>query len=122
MDASDFAAGVVAVTSAVAVLVLLYAVVQLTKTLKVLAESIDELRHETLPAVTELRGTVQQASAELERVDALLGTAESISATVDSASKLAYLAFSNPVIKSIAFATGTGRAAKRFRKGRGLSG
>jgi len=122
MDASDFAAGVVAVTSAFAVLVLLYAVVQLTKTLRVLAESIDELRHETLPAVTELRGNVQQASAELERVDALLGTAESISATVDSASKLAYLAFSNPVIKSIAFATGTGRAAKRFRKVRGLSG
>ena len=118
MDASDFAAGVVAVTSAVAVLVLLYAVVQLTRTLQLLSESVDELRREALPAVMELRGTVQQAGAELERVDSLLGTAESISATVDSASRLAYLAFSNPVIKGIAFASGTGRAAQRFRKGR----
>lgn len=118
MDASDFAAGVVAVTSAVAVLVLLYAVVQLTRTLQLLSESVDELRREALPAVMELRGTVQQAGAELERVDTLLGTAESISATVDSASRLAYLAFSNPVIKGLAFASGTGRAARRFRKSR----
>ena len=66
----------------------------------------------------ELRTTVQQAGDELERVDSLLGTAESISATVDSASRLAYLAFSNPVIKGLAFASGTGRAARRFRKSR----
>jgi hypothetical protein len=118
VDASDFAAGVVAVTSAVAVLVLLYAVVQLTRTLQLLSESVDELRREALPAVLELRGTVQQAGDELERVDSLLGTAESISATVDSASRLAYLAFSNPVIKGLAFASGTGRAARRFRKSR----
>ena len=118
MDASDFAAGAVAVTSAVAVLVLLYAVVQLTRTLQLLSESVDDLRREALPAVIELRGTVQQAGAELERVDSLLGTAESISATVDSASRLAYLAFSNPVIKGLALASGTGRAARRFRKSR----
>jgi hypothetical protein len=118
VDASDFAAGVVAVTSGIAVLVLLYAVFQLTRTLQLLSESIDDLRREALPAVAELRGTVVQAGAELERVDSLLGTAESISATVDSASRLAYLAFSNPVIKGLAFASGTGRAARRFRKGR----
>jgi hypothetical protein len=118
VDASDFAAGVVAVTSGIAVLVLLYAVFQLTRTLQLLSESIDDLRREALPAVAELRGTVMQAGAELERVDSLLGTAESISATVDSASRLAYLAFSNPVIKGLAFASGTGRAARRFRKGR----
>ena len=41
---------------------------------------------ETLPVVTEMRSTVLQANVELERVDNLLGTAESISSTVDSAS------------------------------------
>ena len=118
MDASDAAAVIVAVTSGVAVLVLIWAIVSLTRTMKLLRESVDELRRESLPVVAELRGTVQQANTELERVDNLLGTAESISTTVDSASRLAYLAFSNPVIKAIAFASGTGRAARRFRKGR----
>jgi inosine-uridine nucleoside N-ribohydrolase len=118
MDTSDTAAVIVAVASGMAVVVLVFAIVQLTKTLRVLRESIEEMRHETLPVVAEMRTAVGQASADLERVDGLLGTAESISVTLDSASRLAYLAFSNPVIKTIAFASGTGRAARRFRRRR----
>jgi hypothetical protein len=119
MDASDAAAVVVAVASALAVAVLLYAIVALNRTLAQLRSAIEDLRRETLPVVTEMRLAVSQANVELERVDNLLGTAESISSTVDSASRLAYLAFSNPVIKGIAFASGTGRAARRFRRRRG---
>ena len=61
---------------------------------------------------------MRAASVEIERVDSLLGTAESITGTVDSASRLAYLAFSNPVIKGLAVASGTGRAARSLRRGR----
>lgn len=118
MDASDTAAVIVAVASGMAILVLVYAIVQLTRTLTVLRESIEEVRRETLPVVVEMRSAVGQANADLERVDTLLGTAESISTTLDSASRLAYLAFSNPVIKTLAFASGTGRAARRFRRRR----
>jgi len=118
VDASDAAAVVVAVASGIAVLVLLWAVVALTRTLRKLSASLDEVQREALPAVLELRGTVKRADAELDRVDSLLGTAETISATVDSASRLAYLAFSNPVIKGLAFASGTGRAARRLRRNR----
>ena len=116
MDASDTAAVIVASASGVAVLVLIWAIVSLTRSMRLMRDAVDELRRESLPIVTELRTTVQQANNELERVDTLLGTAESISTTVDSASRLAYLAFSNPVIKAIAFATGAGRAAKAFRR------
>ncbi|HEY2812131.1 MAG TPA: hypothetical protein VGJ03_01575 [Acidimicrobiales bacterium] len=119
MDTSDAAALVVAVASGMAVVVLIFAIVALTRTLRILRESIEEMRRETLPVVAEMRSAVGQATADLERVDHLLGTAESISTTVDSASRLAYLAFSNPVIKTLAFASGTGRAARRFRKRRG---
>ena len=69
--------------------------------------------------VAELRDTVRAANYELNRVDDLLGTAESIGGTVDSASRLAYLAFSDPVIKGLALASGTGRAAQSFRRRRG---
>jgi hypothetical protein len=65
-----------------------------------------------------MHATLGQAGAELQRVDGLLGAAESISSTVDSASRLAYETFSNPVIKVLAFSTGTRRAARRFRRRR----
>ena len=51
-----------------------------------------------------------------ERLDGLLDSATSVSATVDSASHLAYLAFSNPLIKVMALATGTAKAAKALRR------
>lgn len=121
MDTSDVAAVIVAVASGMALVVLIWAVVALNRTLRDMRAAIEDLRKETLPVVSEMRVAVGQANVELERVDTLLGTAESISTTVDSASRLAYLAFSNPVIKAIAFASGTGRAARRFRRARGDS-
>jgi hypothetical protein len=119
MSAGDVAAIIVAVIAAVLVAFVCYSLVQLTRTMRVLRESVEQLRMETLPVVVGLRDTVHQANAELERVDNLLGTAESISATVDSASRLAYLALSNPVIKVMAFGAGTARARRRFRRRRG---
>ena len=118
MDASDAAAVVVAVVSGIAVAVLIFAIVSLNRTLKQLRTAIEEVRRETVPAVHDMRVAIGNANLELERVDNLLGTAESISTTVDSASRLAYLAFSNPVIKTLAFASGTGSAARRFRRRR----
>src|SRR5438105_1961048 len=116
MSTSQVAAIVVAAAAVVVMLVLVAAVVTMSRTLAALRITVEDLRRTTVPLVDDLHTTVQRASVELERVDTLLGTAESISTTVDSASRLAYLAFSNPVIKAIAFASGTGRAARRFRR------
>jgi hypothetical protein len=118
MDGGDAAAVVVAVASGIAVVVLVWAATSLAKATSELRRAVDDLRREALPVVADLRQTVGSANAELDRVDTLLGTAESVTATVDSASRLAYLAFSNPVIKALAFASGTGRAARRFRRSR----
>ena len=120
MDASDAAAVVVAVVSGIAVAVLIFAIVSLNRTLAQLRTAIEEVRRETVPVVHEMRLAVGNANQELERVDNLLGTAESISATVDSASRLAYLAFSNPVIKAIAFASGMAGATRRMRRRRAM--
>jgi hypothetical protein len=118
MEGDDAAAVVVAVASGIAVVVLVWAAASLAKAVGDLRRAVDELRQEALPVVADLRATVASAGAEIERVDNLLGTAESVTATVDSASRLAYLALSNPIIKALAFASGTGRAARRFRRGR----
>ena len=116
MTAGDLAAIIVAIASVVAVVLLIFVVVAVNRTLSELRLSIEQVRRETLPVVDELHRTVTTANAELQRLDPLLESASSVSATVDSASHLAYLAFSNPLIKVMALATGTAKAAKALRK------
>ena len=118
VTAGDVAAIIVAVVLAVAVVGLLLVLRSLATTLAQLRITVEELRRTTVPLVTDAHDAVRTASAELERVDGLLVTAESIGQTVDSASRLAYLAFSNPVIKAVALASGTGRVVRRMRRTR----
>ena len=118
MTGGEVAAIIASVALVVAVVALLFALAALTKTLRTLRTAVEDLHRETLPVLGDLRSTVSTANAELVRVDSLLTTAESVGATVDSASRLAYLAFSNPVIKVLAVASGTGRAARRLRRSR----
>jgi hypothetical protein len=117
MSAADLAAIIVAIASVVAVVLLVFVVVAVNRTLASLRLSIEQLRRETLPVVDELHRTVSTANVELQRLDVFLDSATSVSATVDSASHLAYLAFSNPLIKVMALATGTAKAAKALKRG-----
>jgi len=116
MTATELAALIVAIASVVAVVLLGFGLMAITRTLKEVRLSVVQLRTELVPVVVDLGDTVRNANEELVRVDSLLGTAESIGGTVDSASRLAYLAFSNPVIKVLAVASGTGRAARVLRR------
>lgn len=118
MSGGEVAALIASIALVVGVVALLFALASLTRTLRTLRLTVDELRQEAIPILSDLRGTVSTANAELVRVDGLLTSAESVSATVDSASRLAYMAFSNPIIKAIAFSAGTGRAARRLRRRR----
>ncbi len=117
MSAGEVAAIIAALALAILAVGMLFALASLVSTLRALRESVELFRAESLPLVSQLRGTVTQASGELERVDTLLATAESVSATVDSASKLAYIFFANPIVKVLAFGAGTGRAYRRLRRG-----
>ena len=116
MTTSDMAAVIVAASSVAAVVLLAVALVALTRTLKALREVAHLMRTETAPVLGDLRDTVQAANYELQRFDRLVSTAESVTGTVDSASRLAYLAMANPVIKGVAFASGTAKAARRLRR------
>ena len=117
MTGGDVAAIIVACLMAVLVSFLCVALVTLNRTMRTMREAVEQLRRETLPVVAEMRDTVQRANVDLERVDTVLHSAESIGATLDSGSRLLYLAFSNPLIKVLAVGAGTARAAKRLRRG-----
>jgi hypothetical protein len=114
MSAGDLALVLVTVMAVGAFVVLVVAAQSLLRTSRALRAALDDLRREALPLVDELRGTVADAGAEVERVDELLGTAEAISARVDAASRLGYLAFRAPFIKVVAFFRGIGRFLGRL--------
>ncbi len=118
MTAGEVAAVIGAVAGALLAVGVLFALSSLSRTLRSVRTAVEDLRRETVPLLGDLRATVEQANVELARVDGVLVRAESIGTTVDSASRLAYLAFGNPVIKAMALAAGTTRAARRLRRRR----
>jgi len=115
VTATDLAAVIVAACSVVAVVLLAVALIALVRTLRAMRDVAHLLRTETVPVLDDLRTTVDVANDEIERLDRLVTTAESVTGTVDSASRLAYIAMANPVIKGVAFASGTAKAARRLR-------
>jgi hypothetical protein len=111
------AATVALVASCVALLAVtatIVAAVALGRRTRELAEVVAQLRAETLPLVRDARTVVDHAATEMERVGDVLGSAEAVSATVDSASRLAYRAFANPVVKTVAFGSGLSGALRRL--------
>jgi hypothetical protein len=67
--------------------------------------------------VAEAHRVVDQAASEMERVGAVLESTESVTQTVDSASRLAYRAFANPVVKVLAVRAGAAGGLRRLRTG-----
>ncbi|HXQ90870.1 MAG TPA: hypothetical protein VN768_04865 [Acidimicrobiales bacterium] len=114
MTADQVAALVTAIAAGVAALVLVGVVVVLGRRVRELGRAVDELRRETVPLVHDARVVVDQAATEMVRVGDVLDSAEAVSATVDSASRLAYRTLSNPVVKVLAYSTGLGSALRRF--------
>lgn len=116
LSASDLALVVVTGCSIVAVIAVLFALARLLTVLRRVTRTLDQVTAEAAPLLDDLAASVAAATDELERVDRLVGSAESISATVDATSKLAYRALSAPVIKTVAVTSGASRAARRLRR------
>jgi len=113
VSASDLAAILVSLAAIAGFVVLLVTLQALLRTLRELRSTLDRVQAEAVPLVRAMHDTVEQAGAEVERVDELLDTAAAIAQTVDQASRLTYAAFSNPLIKVVAFFRGLGRGTSR---------
>jgi predicted PurR-regulated permease PerM len=115
MTGSEVAALVVAVTGGIALTVLAFVVVHLLRTVRRLQATVTALQEESLALIEEIQQQSAVARREQERVDNLLRSAESLTATADSATRLAYLTVGSPVVKGLALATGANQAYRRFR-------
>lgn len=107
---------VLIVVAIVGVVVVAMAVQSLITTLRSLRSTVEDLRVETLSAVAELRATVALANGEIERVDSLLDTAETVGARVEATSRLAWLVMRNPLVKLASVSVATDRNARRLSR------
>lgn len=107
----------VTVVATLAVLALLTVLWALLRSARRLHDAAAELEREAHAVLADLGRTVADAGQEVDRVGDLIGSAESITTTVASASRLAYVTLANPVIKVLAFGSGAARASRRLRAG-----
>jgi hypothetical protein len=108
------AVALAAVAAALAV-ALVFVVAALTRTLRSLQAVVDDLNREAVPLLADLEGDARKASQGLDRVTDLVGAAESVTRRVDGASKLAFVTFSNPVVKVLAVGHGVSRVGRKLR-------
>lgn len=103
---------------------------ELSASIDAMSDEVESLRTQTIPLLADTRSALRRADSANRKSDALLEVATSLTATADSATKLAFRLVTNPVVKVVAFFTGTTRAAKRLaeitsptpQNGRVLSG
>lgn len=121
LDVSPFgvAAIIAAVAFAAAMLGLMALLLSLVGTVRELTTSVRHLTEETVPLLGSVNDTVAGLNTELARVDAIVGSVQHISTTAEGIADVVHAAVANPLIKAVAFATGTGvalRAARSARK------
>jgi hypothetical protein len=116
MPVADVVVLVAAVVACTAAMVCLTAAVVLVGTVRRFERGVEALRTETVPLVSGAREAVDHAASEMARVDAVLEDTESVTATVDSASRLAQRAFTNPVVKVLAWRAGAASGLRQLRQ------
>ena len=87
---------------------------RLAADLSSVVNGLADLSRQTLPLLADTRSALRKADGANRRTDALLDVATSLTSTADSASRLAFKVVSNPLVKVLAFFTGTRRAVKRL--------
>ena len=118
MTVAEFAAIIVAIAVVVAAVVLVVAVNNLNNTLARLTATADQLRDEGLAAFRELRALVADADAELDKVDLVIDRADRATTAIAETSARTYQAVQDPMIKTLAVASGTGKVARGLLRGR----
>jgi uncharacterized protein YoxC len=95
------------------VVVLCVVMANLFRVLTSTKELIDGVTHQTVPLLGEVNTTVALVNQELGRVDGILATAESVTASVGGLVNTVSSTVTSPLVRLSAFAYGLRRAAGR---------
>lgn len=113
MSALDYAWFAVAVLLGAMVIVVCVVLANVFRMLTSTIELIDGVTSQTVPLLHNVNGTVTLVNQELVRVDGILTTVETVTATVGNLVNVVSATISSPLVKLSAFAYGLRRAAGR---------
>ena len=118
LDASFFgvAAIIAAVAFGAAMLGLMAVLLTLVSTVRELTTTVQRVTDETVPLLASVNDTVAGVNTELARVDTIVANVQHISGTAENIAEVIHAAVANPLIKAVAFASGTGAALRTARK------
>ncbi len=116
LKATDYAVMVIAGFFALAVIVVSILVLNLFRVVSSLKELVDGVTKETVPLIHDVDGTVKGVNQEIERVDSIMASAQTVVKNAQTISETIKLAVTNPLVKALAFFAGARRASKKFRE------
>ncbi|HEY3942411.1 MAG TPA: hypothetical protein VGL60_07995 [Acidimicrobiales bacterium] len=117
MSAADVVVVAAAAVACVAGVVCLVAAGLLVSQVRRLERTLGALRAEVVPLLADARQAADAAATEMLRVGAVLEDAESVTSTVESATRLAHQAFANPIVKVLAWRAGAAGGLRQLRRG-----
>jgi predicted PurR-regulated permease PerM len=116
LKATDYAVMVIAGFFAIAVIVISILVLNLFRVVSSLKELVDGVTKETVPLIHDVDGTVKGVNQEIERVDSIMASAQSVAKNAETISETVKMAVTNPLVKALAFFAGARRASKKFKE------
>jgi uncharacterized protein YoxC len=117
VSALDYAWFAVAVLLGAMVIVVCVVLANVFRMLTSTIELIDGVTSQTVPLLHNVNGTVTLVNQELVRVDGILTTVETVTATVGNLVNVVSATISSPLVKLSAFAYGLRRAAGKAAEG-----
>lgn len=118
MTAAELAAVICALVAVVATAALALVCARLVRVTNELRAAVVRFDEVAVPAAERLETAADGASRQVDRLDDIIRHTGNVTGTADAATQAAFRVLSNPVIKTAAAASGTGRAVRRLR-GRG---
>lgn len=118
LDASFYgvAAIIIAVALAGAALGLMALLLTLVGTIRELTRTVEQLTEQTVPLLGGINETVAGVNTEIARVDTIVAGVQHITRSAEGIADVVQAAVANPIIKAIAFLSGTGAALRSARR------
>ncbi len=113
---SGIAGIIAAVAFGAARLGLMALLLTLVGTVRELTATVQRITEHTVPLLGGINETVAGVNTELARLDTVVASVQHISGQAESIADVVHAAVANPLIKAIAFVTGTRVAVKAARR------
>ena len=116
LGARDYAVIVLSGAFALSGLVLAWLILRLSHAVTSLIEMLDGVTKETVPLIHDVDETVKGVNHEIERVDSIMASTQTVVKNVETISETVKVTVTNPLVKALAFFAGARRAGRKMRE------